>query len=215
MPRDELVVNEIFFSLQGESTYAGELCTFVRLSGCDLRCKWCDTKYAFHEGTTMSVEEVLDQVDRYPSELVEITGGEPLLQKATHTLIRRLLDNGKKVLVETGGHLDVSQVDKRARLIHDIKCPDSGMSEKNRWDNLSTLGPKDEIKFVLASRRDYEWAKEVIRKYDLTGSHVVLFSPVWEKLSPQDLAEWTLRDGLPVRVQLQLHKILWGDQRGR
>jgi 7-carboxy-7-deazaguanine synthase len=215
MPRDELVVNEIFFSLQGESTYAGELCTFVRLSGCDLRCKWCDTKYAFHEGTTMSVEEVLDQVDRYPSELVEITGGEPLLQKATHTLIQRLLDIGKKVLVETGGHLDVSQVDKRAKLIHDIKCPDSGMSEKNRWDNLSTLGPNDEIKFVLASRRDYDWAKEVVKKHDLTGSHVVLFSPVWETLSPQDLAEWTLQDGLPVRVQLQLHKILWGDQRGR
>jgi 7-carboxy-7-deazaguanine synthase len=215
MPRNDLIVNEIFFSLQGESTYAGELCTFIRLAHCDLRCKWCDTEYAFNEGFAMSVEEILEQVRRYPSELVEVTGGEPLLQNGVHTLIKRLLDGGKTVLIETGGHRDVSQVDKRARLIYDIKCPDSGMVNKNRWENLATLSSDDQIKFVLASRKDYDWAKGIIAKHCLLESHVVLFSPVWDTLPPQKLADWVLQDGLPVRLQLQLHKILWGNERKR
>jgi 7-carboxy-7-deazaguanine synthase len=162
----------------------------------------------------MSVEEVMDRVRRYPSHLVEITGGEPLLQKAVHTLVQHLLDVGKKVLIETGGHHDISQVDRRATLVYDVKCPDSGMSDKNYWDNLPKLRSQDEIKFVLASRRDYDWAKDVIESYDLAGRHVVLFSPVWDSLAPRELAEWVLEDGLQVRIQLQLHKILWGNRRG-
>jgi len=214
MPENELIVNEIFYSIQGESTYAGEVCIFVRLAHCDLRCRWCDTEYAFREGFRMSVEEILDEVNRYSSNLVEVTGGEPLLQKAVHTLVRRLLDMGKKVLIETGGHHDISPVDRRATLIYDIKCPDSGMCGRNEWDNLSKLRPHDQIKFVLASRHDYDWAKEVIVKKDLSGRHILLFSPVWNSLSPKTLANWILEDGLQVRIQLQLHKILWGDQRG-
>lgn len=214
MPQEKLVVNEIFFSLQGESTYAGEPCAFIRLAHCDLRCNWCDTEYAFHEGSSMSVADILKEVQQYPTNLVEVTGGEPLLQDSVHGLVRRLLDSGKKVLIETGGHEDISQVDERATLIYDVKCPDSGMSKKNRWENLPNLRPQDEIKFVLASRRDYVWAKEVITRRKLAGNHSILFSPVWGSLSPQDLAGWILEDGLKVRIQLQLHKILWGNKRG-
>lgn len=162
----------------------------------------------------MSLEQIMHQVEDYPSELVEITGGEPLLQKAVHNLVLRLLDRGKTVLIETGGHRDVSRIDKRAILIYDIKCPGSGMSDKNRWENLPTLSPKDQIKFVLSSRDDYDWAKQVMEKYGLGHRHEVLLSPVWGALPAQELAEWVLGDGLPVRVQLQLHKILWGNKRG-
>ncbi len=214
MSQNELIVNEIFFSIQGESTYAGELCTFVRLAHCDLRCKWCDTEYAFHEGVRMSVEEVITQVIQYPTPLVEVTGGEPLLQKAAYVLVRDLLDIGKKVLIETGGHRDISRVDPRATLIYDVKCPDSGMAEKNCWENIPRLRPHDEIKFVLASRRDYDWAKGVIESWDLTKRNVLLFSPVWGCLSAPELAGWVLEDRLPVRIQLQIHKLLWGNRRG-
>ena len=214
MSYDKLIVNEIFFSVQGESTRAGDLCTFIRLAHCDLRCKWCDTEYAFYEGVSMSIEQILNQVKRYPSQLVEVTGGEPLLQKGVHNLVQRLLDMEKEVLIETGGHHDISPVDQRATLIFDIKCPDSGMSDRNCWDNLPRLRPQDEIKFVLASRRDYDWAKVVIERHDLTSRHIVLFSPVWDFLPPRELAEWVLEDALQVRLQLQLHKILWGEKRG-
>ncbi|UCF36505.1 MAG: radical SAM protein [Acidobacteriota bacterium] len=210
-----LVVNEIFFSIQGESSYAGLPCAFVRLSGCDLRCSWCDTEYAFHEGTRMSVDEIVRKLEGFPTRLVEVTGGEPLLQKNVHLLVTALLDGRWEVLIETGGHRDIRGVDSRAALIYDIKCPGSGMSDRNLWDNLDQLRPQDQIKFVVASREDYEWACEVNQRYRLSERHTVLFSPVWEGVSPRELAEWILEDGLTVRMQLQLHKILWGaDARG-
>ena len=213
--KDSLTVNEIFFSIQGESTRAGRPCAFVRLAYCNLRCTYCDTEYAFYEGEEMSLEDIIGRVDEYPTDLVEITGGEPLLQSAVFPLIKRFLDEGKNVLIETGGSIDVRPVDSRAILIYDIKCPDSGMMDKNVWENLSHLKPDDEVKFVLGSRRDYEWAKEQLVEWDLVSRHTVLFSPVWDQLDPRELAEWVLEDGLRVRLQVQLHKILWGkDVRG-
>lgn len=208
--KDGLIINEIFFSIQGESSYAGLPCVFVRLTYCNLRCSWCDTEYAFYEGEKLSVDEVAEKVYGYPCELVEITGGEPLLQTNVHELIRTLLDRGKKVLVETGGHVDISQVDARATLIYDIKCPDSGMSDRNRWENLEILRPHDEVKFVIASRRDYEWARDQILRIPSWKERVVLLSPVWDRLEPHLLASWVLEDNLTVRMQVQLHKILWG-----
>jgi len=213
--KDFLTINEIFFSIQGESTFAGRPCAFVRLDRCNLRCSYCDTEYAFSEGKEMSLEDIVGQVDEYPTNLVEITGGEPLLQSAVFPLIKRLLDDGKCVLIETGGSIDVRSVDARAILIYDIKCPDSGMMDKNLWENLSHLKPNDEVKFVLGSRRDYDWAKEQLDEWNLVGRHTILFSPVWDQLNPRELAEWVLQDGLQVRLQVQLHKILWGnDVRG-
>jgi len=212
---ETLVVNEIFFSLQGESTYAGLPCAFVRLTSCNLRCSYCDTEYAFHEGEPREVEDIVDEVLSFPTELVEITGGEPLLQPAVHSLIQTLLGHKKTVLIETGGAVDVQPVDKRAILIYDIKCPDSGMADKNLWANLNHLKSRDEIKFVISSRRDYEWSKLKMSEFGLADRHTVLFSPVWERVAPDDLAGWILADGLDVRMQLQLHKILWGaDTRG-
>ena len=160
----------------------------------------------------MSLEEIINKVEGYPTDLVEITGGEPLLQAAVFPLIRRFLDGGKTVLIETGGSVDVRPVDPRAVLIYDIKCPDSGMMNKNRWENLPHLKGRDEIKFVVGSRRDYDWAKAKVSQWDLVRKHTVLFSPVWGRLDPRQLAEWVLEDGLPVRLQVQLHKILWGDE---
>jgi 7-carboxy-7-deazaguanine synthase len=212
---EHLFINEIFFSLQGESTRAGEPCVFVRLAGCDLRCVWCDTEYAFHDGRRISIEDIVERVDAYPTDLVEITGGEPLLQERVHLLVDRLLDRGKQVMMETGGHRDIGAVDRRVKLICDVKCPDSGMDGHNRWENLERLRPQDEIKFVLASRADYEWARGQVRTRLLHERNPVLFAPVWATLAPRDLADWILADGLPVRMQLQLHKILWGpDARG-
>ena len=211
-PKDSLTVNEIFFSIQGESTRAGHPCAFVRLAQCNLRCTYCDTEYAFYEGKEMSLENIIRQVDDYPTELVEITGGEPLLQSAVFPLIKRFLDDGKIVLIETGGSIDVRPVDSRAILIYDIKCPDSGMMDKNLWENLPQLKPNDEVKFVLGSRRDYEWAKEQLDRWDLVSRHTVLFSSVWGQLDSRELAEWVLQDGLQVRLQVQLHKILWGKE---
>lgn len=208
--KDFLVVNEIFFSIQGESTYAGRPCAFVRLTYCNLRCTYCDTEYAFYEGRKVSLDEIVEKIEAYPTDLVEITGGEPLLQKRVHPLITRLLDRGKTVLIETGGSLDIRPVDPRAILIYDIKCPDSAMAEANLWENLPHLKPQDEIKFVVGSRRDYEWAKRKMEEWGLAHKHTILLSPVWERLNPRELAEWILQDGLPVRMQVQLHKLLWG-----
>lgn len=207
-----LVVNEIFFSIQGESTYAGRPCAFVRLTYCNLRCTYCDTEYAFYEGKKVALDEIIKQIETYPTDLVEITGGEPLLQKRVHPLITGLLDRGKTVLIETGGSLDVRPLDPRAILIYDIKCPDSGMVDHNRWENLAFLKPQDEIKFVVGSRHDYEWAREKVTQLQLGRKHTLLFSPVWGELEPRRLAEWILEDGLPVRMQVQLHKILWGPE---
>jgi 7-carboxy-7-deazaguanine synthase len=209
-----LLVNEIFYSIQGESSHAGRPCAFVRLTACNLRCDYCDTEYAFHEGKSMTVEQVFGEVLKCPTGLVEITGGEPLLQTPVHTLTARLLDAGKEVLIETGGSLDISPVDPRAVLVYDIKCPDSGMVDKNRWDNLERLRGHDEVKFVISSRTDYEWAKRILSERGIASRHVVLFSPAWHRIDPAELAGWMLEDGVPARLQVQLHKILWGERRG-
>jgi 7-carboxy-7-deazaguanine synthase len=204
-----LRVNEIFHSIQGESAHAGLPCVFVRLTGCNLRCKWCDTEYAFHEGQEMSVDDVVSEVDRHGCSLVEVTGGEPLLQEDATTLMARLLDRGYRVMLETGGSLPIESVPEGVIRIVDIKCPGSGEVERNRWENLDHLRPTDELKFVIADRADYEWAMRQLRNRGLDRRCAVLYSPVDGALAPGDLAGWVLSDGLPVRVQVQLHKILW------
>lgn len=206
-----LTVNEIFHSVQGESTRAGEPCVFVRLTGCNLRCVWCDTAYAFHEGTSMSLEDVVARVATYGCGLVEITGGEPLLQPEAVPLMRALLDAGYRVMIETGGSLPIDDVPEGVARIVDVKCPGSGEAARNRWENLRVLRPGDEVKFVLADRADYDWARERVRERALTAVCPVLFSPVHGQLSARSLAEWVLADRLQVRVQLPLHKILWPD----
>lgn len=204
-------VTEIFYSIQGESTRAGLPCVFVRLTGCPMRCRWCDTSYAFEGGQTRTVEEIIEEVRRHDCRLVEVTGGEPLAQRDAGELIRKLLDGGATVLVETGGGVPIADCDPRAILIYDIKCPGSGESEANLWDNLPLLKPGvDEIKFVLASREDYLWALETIRSRALAGRHEILLSPVDGELDPALLARWILEDAAPVRLQIQLHKLLWG-----
>jgi len=204
-----LRVNEIFHSIQGESTHAGRPCVFVRLTGCNLRCVWCDTAYAFHEGEAFTVDEVVERVARYGCSLVEVTGGEPLLQPDSIALMRALLDRGYEVLLETGGSLSIEQVPEGVRRIVDLKCPASGESERNRWDNLDALRPGDELKFVIAGRGDYDWAVSCLRSRSLHEKSTVLFSAVHGDLSAGDLARWVLDDGLPVRVQIQMHKVLW------
>jgi 7-carboxy-7-deazaguanine synthase len=206
-----LTVNEIFHSIQGESTRVGEPCVFVRLTACDLRCTWCDTAYAFHEGRKMSVDEIVEHVRRYGSPLVEITGGEPLLQREAYPLMERLLADGFRVMLETGGHLSLDQVPDGVKAIVDVKCPASGESGKNHWPNLERFRPSDEVKFVILDRADYEFAKEIVARYDLVHrAHAVLFSPVHGVLDPKDLAKWILADKLAVRLQLQVHKYIWG-----
>jgi len=202
-------VTEIFFSIQGESTHAGRPCTFVRLTGCNLRCRWCDSEYTFTGGEKATLDEVMARVSAYGCKLVEITGGEPLAQSEAFDLIKRLCDDGYEVLIETSGSIDITPVDERAKIILDIKCPGSGEVEKNRWDNIEKLRPHDEIKFVLAGRDDYEWAKRVIEERNLTR-WTILFSPVWGELNLQPLAEWMLADRVPARLQTQLHKHIWG-----
>ncbi|HVD94270.1 MAG TPA: radical SAM protein [Vicinamibacterales bacterium] len=205
-----LTINEIFHSIQGESTHAGRPCVFVRLTACDLRCSWCDTTYAFHEGHKMSVDEVLQRVDAYGCDVVEITGGEPLLQKDVYPLMRQLLDRGRTVMLETGGHLSVEEVPEGVIRVIDVKCPGSGESARNHWANLDRLRPTDEIKFVVCDRADYEYAREIVERRRLLGRcGAVLFSPVHGVLDAKALAAWVLEDRLPVRVQLQIHKFIW------
>lgn len=204
-----LKINEIFFSLQGESSHAGRPCWFVRLSYCNLRCTWCDSSYTFTEGREMSIDEVLVELRRHPCKLVEVTGGEPLVQKASFALMRRLCDQGYEVLLETSGSLDISSVDARVHRIIDIKCPASGMMAHNLWSNLDHIRAGDELKFVIADRADYEWARDIIKQHALPTLCPVLISPVFDVLSNVDLAEWILADGLDVRYQLQLHKYIW------
>jgi len=204
-----LRVNEIFHSIQGESTYAGRPCVFVRLTGCNLRCVWCDTAYAFHDGGAWTVDEVVDRVGTYDCALVEVTGGEPLLQSEAIDLLRALLARGHEVLLETGGSLPIENVPEGVRRIVDVKCPGSGESDRNRWENLDALRPGDELKFVIADRVDYDWAAGVLRSRALHEKATVLFSAVQERLPAGELARWVLDDGLPVRLQLQIHKILW------
>ena len=211
-----LTINEIFHSIQGESTYAGRPCVFVRLTACDLRCTWCDTPYAFVEGRKMTVDEVVAEVARFDCPLVEITGGEPLLQDDVYPLMTRLLDEGRTVLLETGGHVSIARVPPRVVKIVDVKCPASGESAKNLWDNLERLDARDQVKFVIEDRTDYQFARDVVRQRALDQRvAAVLFSPVHGVLDPKALAEWVLADRLPVRVQLQVHKYIWGpDARG-
>lgn len=213
---DFLRVTEIFHSIQGESTWAGVPCTFVRLTGCPLRCVWCDTEYAFHGGEKMTLDAIMDRVREIGCPVVEITGGEPLIHPGAFRLASRLLDEGYTVLVETSGAIDVAPLDPRVHKIMDLKCPGSGEVERNLWSNLDHLTPRDEIKFVVKDRLDYDWATNVIRERGLErrvrdGSlRAVLFSPVWGELEPRDLAAWILADGLPVRMQIALHKVIWG-----
>lgn len=210
-----LRITEIFHSIQGESTYAGQLCVFIRLTGCPLRCTWCDTEYSFYGGTFLTIDEILSKVRDYGCQLVEVTGGEPLAQPAALPLIARLCDAGYTVLIETSGAIDVQPVDQRARLILDVKCPDSGMTDRMHWPNLAYLTAKDEAKFVLASRADYEWARGIVAQYRLADRCTVLFSPVFGSLDLRPLAEWILADRLSVRFQLQMHKYIWApDMRG-
>ena len=205
-----LRINEIFFSIQGESTWAGRPCAFVRLTGCNLRCVWCDTAYAFHEGRQMTVAEVADRVLAYRSDLVEITGGEPMLQPGIHPLIARLLEAGLTVMIETSGASDLAHLDPRVIKIMDLKCPASGESDRNLWSNLEHLGPRDEIKFVVADRADYEWARDVTAHRHLADRvNAILLSPAFGILAPDSLARWILADRLPVRMQLQMHKHIW------
>jgi 7-carboxy-7-deazaguanine synthase len=206
-----LTVNEIFHSIQGESTRVGEPCVFVRLTACDLRCTWCDTAYAFHEGSKMSLDQVVAQVRGYDCPLVEITGGEPLLQRDVYPLMERLLAEGFRVMLETGGHLSLEQVPEGVKAVVDVKCPASGEADRNHWQNLERFRPDDEVKFVIQDRADYEFSKDIVVRYDLVKrSHAVLFSPVHGVLDPKDLAAWMLADKLAVRLQLQVHKYIWG-----
>jgi len=208
-----LRVNEIFYSIQGESLDAGCPCVFIRLSGCNLRCSYCDTRYAYHQGVEMSIVEILDRVDPYKSNLVEITGGEPLIQSGTPPLIEYLLATGYKVMMETNGTLDIRLVDDRCIKVMDIKCPSSGEAEKNDLENLQRLSTEDQLKFVIGDRNDYEFAKEIkgLLNNEFPADHV-LFSTIYGKMTPTQLAKWIIEDRLQVRLQVQLHKILWPER---
>ena len=211
-----LRITEIFHSIQGESTWAGLPCTFVRVTGCPLRCTWCDTEYAFHGGTRMTFDEILAEVASHPAKIVEVTGGEPLAHPGVVPLTERLLAAGYTVLVETSGAFDVEPLDERIHTIMDLKCPGSGEVEKNRYENLDHLTARDEVKFVVKDRLHYEWARSAIETYGL-GDRIaqgtlraLLMSPVWGDIELEDLAGWILEDGLPVRFQVQVHKLIWG-----
>ena len=214
-PELRLRITEIFKSIQGESTRAGLPCAFVRLTGCSLRCVWCDTAYAFHGGGEMTVEDAAARALAFETDLVEITGGEPLEQEAVYPLMDRLLDAGRTVMLETGGHVALDRVDPRVVKIVDVKAPGSGMRHANLPENLDRLGERDELKFVLADRADFDWALDFVARRDLDRRHVVTFSPVWSDVRAADLAAWVRDSGRPIRLGLQLHKILWGDVPGR
>jgi len=204
-------ITEIYQSIQGESSYAGLPCIFVRTTGCDLRCSWCDSEFAFYGGEKFSIAEIIERIKQFPTRLVELTGGEPLLQKDIPKLALELLELGYTVMIETGGHRDISVLDSRVIKIMDIKCPASGESDKNLWSNLDYLTTQDEIKFVIANRKDYEWSREVIYKHQLEKFRL-LFSSVFDQLEPKLLVDWILADALPVRFQLQMHKFIWPPQ---
>ena len=205
-----LTINEIFHSIQGESTHAGRPCVFVRLTACDLRCTWCDTPYAFTEGRKMSIDDVVAEVEARGGGLVEITGGEPLLQKDVYPLMDALLARGREVLLETGGHVPLDRVPAAVKMIVDVKCPGSGEADRNHWDNLALVDRNDEVKFVIKDRADYDYARGVVAERRLAERvNAVHFSPVHGVLEPRVLAEWVLADRLPVRVQLQMHKYIW------
>ncbi|MCL5269479.1 MAG: 7-carboxy-7-deazaguanine synthase QueE [bacterium] len=207
-----VMVSELYLSIQGESTHAGRPCVFVRLTGCPLRCTWCDSAHAFQGGKRLAVDEVLRRVAQLRCRLVEVTGGEPLAQAGCLGLLRALCDAGHEVLLETSGALDIAPVDPRVARIVDVKCPGSGQEAANRWENLACLRPGDELKFVLAGRGDYDWARAVLASHDLIGRVPILFSPAHGRLDGAELAAWIATDRLDVRLQLQLHRILWPDR---
>ena len=211
----KLKVNEIFFSIQGESSAMGIPCVFIRLTYCNLRCSYCDTTYAFFEGKDLTIREILNKISSYRCNLIEITGGEPLLQKNVYPLMKVLCDKGFDVMLETAGHIDIGVVDDRVKRIVDLKCPTSGESEKNFWPNINYLNKHDEVKFVIGNRQDFDWSKEILNRYRLAEKCQVLFSPVYGTLELAQLAGWILEENLPVRMQLQLHKYIWSpDKRG-
>ncbi|MGO9454502.1 MAG: radical SAM protein [Candidatus Binataceae bacterium] len=216
MTSERLHINEIFYSIQGESTHAGRPCVFVRLTGCNLRCRWCDTEYAFYEGRKLTTAEVAAIVASHGCKLVEITGGEPLLQEGVYPLIDALLNSDHTVMIETSGAADVSRLDPRVIKIMDLKCPGSGECDRNLWSNLDHLSDRDEVKFVVADRTDYEWARDVIRTRGITDRiNAILISPVFGELDPATLAKWVLEDRIPARLQIQMHKHIWPpDTRG-
>ncbi len=204
-----LKINEIFKSIQGESSHSGLPCVFVRLTGCNLRCTYCDTEYAFYEGKEMTVADVVKKVDSCGISLVEITGGEPLLQKEVYPLMQALLEKKFTVMLETGGSLSLDEVPESVIKIMDLKCPASGEESRNNYENLSRLTLQDEVKFVILNREDYDWCKQILNDYEIHKKAQVLFSPVYDKLNLKDLAKWVLEDNLPVRIQTQLHKVIW------
>jgi 7-carboxy-7-deazaguanine synthase len=204
-----LKINEIFYSIQGESSLAGLPCIFIRLTYCNLRCSYCDTEYAFYEGTDYTIEEILAEIKNYECNLVEVTGGEPLVQKKVLPLIKLLCDSDYDVMIETGGSLSIKEIDQRVKVIMDLKCPSSKMANKNLYENISYLKQNDEVKFVIGNREDYDWSNTIIQKYSLTDKCSVLFSNVFEELKPIQLAEWILEDNLKVRFQIQMHKYIW------
>ncbi|MEO8512845.1 MAG: 7-carboxy-7-deazaguanine synthase QueE [Ignavibacteria bacterium] len=207
---DLLTVNEIFYSIQGESTKAGLTCVFVRLTYCNIRCVYCDTEYAFYEGVDRTIDDIINEVKSFDCKLVEITGGEPLVQENVHKLMTKLCDMGYEVMIETGGSLPIEVIDKRVKIIMDLKTPYSKMEKKNRYENIGYLKPNDEVKFVIGSREDYEWANDIMNKYEISQKvGQILFSPVFDKVENLELAEWILKDKLNVRFQLQMHKYIW------
>ena len=210
----QLKIFEIFYSLQGESSRVRLPTIFIRLSGCPMRCHYCDTAYAFQGGSMMTIDEIMEAIKKYHTHYVTVTGGEPLAQKEVLNLLKVLADQNFKVSLETGGGLSIKEVDPRIKIILDIKTPESGEEKKNYWENLNFIHLKDEIKFVLCSREDYDWAKKIINQYKLPEKCDVLFSPVYQKLNNTDLGNWILEDQLPVRMQIQLHKLLWGEKPG-
>ena len=210
-----LKINEIYFSIQGESSYSGLPCVFIRLTYCNLRCSYCDTEYAFYEGKDMEIKQILKEVNSYKCNLVEITGGEPLLQKNCIKLIDELEKNNKKVLIETGGSLSIKNISKKSHIILDLKCPSSNMENKNLWENLDYIKNTDEIKFVVGNKADYDWSKKIIKKYNLETKCLLLMSPVYDKIDKEKIINWILKDNLNIRFQIQLHKEIWDkDKKG-
>ena len=204
-----LKVNEIFYSIQGESSQIGRPCVFVRLTYCNLRCTYCDTEYAFYDGKDMTIKEIVTEIDKYKCNLVEITGGEPLMQDEVRELMRILSERDYMLMLETGGSLPIAVVDKRVKIIMDLKTPSSGMEKKNLYDNLNFLKKFDEVKFVIGNREDYDWSKNIIKLYKLIDKATVLMSPVFNEINNIELATWILEDKLNVRFQIQLHKYIW------